>query len=244
MRLYESLSYLNNNNHNNNNNNNNNFNHTNDNIDRMSNSSLNSNGFTVKTFTSNGNQQSNIDSDPVLASSTTKTIDLSVNEESSSIGRDELNFKRNWQLDTTDFNKTPSPLNETYCFYGSHRKLKLRENLDTEDSDKANGNDANSIVPISKDTIDLIDDSSSDIEAEINRLINRSNLCRQQFECAVKVAPTSEEQFMDEEGNGFFLYFFTSNEIFFICFLQMVLCFINYPCQFQRNFHHYRYLHH
>lgn len=202
MRLYESLSYLNNNNNNN---------HANDNIDRLSSGynssnsdSIGNGGFylngnssvnTVKTFTSNGNQQSNID---CLTTTTTKTA--TTNEYFDSNGSDALNSSQNWRLET-EFTKALSALNETYCFYGSHRKLKSREHLDIND-DNVNGNDVNSNELIKKDTVDLIDESSSDIEAEINRLISRSNLCRQNFECESQnnITPNTEEQLMDEEG--------------------------------------------
>lgn len=203
MRLYESLSYINNNNNNNNN-------HANDNnnIDR----GCHSNGNTrVKTFTSNGNHQSNNDSVIVTAPKTASTTTSAFFECSDSIGNDVLNSTQNWQLET-EFSKALAALNETYCFYGSQRKLKSRENLAANDDDddnangNGNGNHVNCIevsaLQSTKDTIDLIDDSSSDIEAEINQLINRSNLYRQNFECeSNKInAPNTEEQFMDEEG--------------------------------------------
>lgn len=209
MRLYESLSYLNNNNNINNNNNNHNdnidrvgCNNDNDNgggVGRYSNG--NSNGNTVKTFTSNGNQQSNIDSS-TFTSTKTATTNLYL-EFDNSPDRDALNAQRNWQLET-EFTKALSALNETYCFYGSHRKLKLREHPNAED-DNTNGNgicngDVNSIQPKSTDKIDLIDEPSSDIEAEINRLINRSNLCRHNFECESYRSAAPNEELMDEEG--------------------------------------------
>ena len=215
MRLYEPLSYLNSN-HNNNNNNNNNYSHANDIIDRDCYSNGNSIGNTVKTFTSNGNQQSNIDSvtvtSPKAATTTSTHFEInsspSSSSSSSSVGCDVLN--ENWQLET-EFSKALSALNETYCFYGSHRKLKSREHLDCvvdedgdDDTANGNGNFVNSIEQSSKaDTVDLIDGSSSDIEAEINRLISRSNLCRQNFECESYkdvTPPNTEEQLMDEEG--------------------------------------------
>ncbi|XP_031616977.1 M-phase inducer phosphatase [Contarinia nasturtii] len=191
MRLYESLSYLNNNNNNNN--------HANDNnnIDR----GCHSNGNTVKTFTSNGKHQSNNDS-VIGTAPKTATTTTAYFECSDSIGSDVLNSTRNWQLET-EFSKALAALNETYCFYGSQRKLKSRENLATTDNDddNANGNDVNhnESLDLTKDTVDLIDDSSSDIEAEVNRLINRSNLCRQNFESHQINAPNTEEQLMDEE---------------------------------------------
>lgn len=209
MRLYESLSYLNNNNNNNNNH------HANDNnIDCVSNnnsssgisrySNGNSSGNTVKTFTSNGNQQSNIDSVTFTSAKTATTNSYFGFDDS--VGSDALNSQRNWQLET-EFTRALSALNETYCYYGTQRKLKSRERLDIDD-DNANGNDVNSIEPKSRDTIDLIDETSSDIEAEINRLIDRGNLCRQNFECESykSAAPNTEEQLMDEEGTQFSYY--------------------------------------
>lgn len=215
MRLYESLGYLNNNNSNHHH-----ISHANandNNIDRDCNSNGNLSGNTVKTFTSNGNNQSNIDSVTVTSPKTATTntyfeisdslSSTSVNSSSSLVGCDVLNASENWQLET-EFSKALSALNETFCFYGSQRKLKSREHLDIDDDNangNGNGNDnvvVNSIETSSKDTVDLIDDSSSDIEAEINRLINRSNLCRQNFECESNkdIAPNTEEQLMDEEG--------------------------------------------
>lgn len=197
MRLYESLSYLNNNNNNNNH-------HASENIDFLSgnfqSNGNNSNSVSVKTFTSNGNQQSNNDSD-LVESSKTLAEPHSYFEISESIGSDVLNSQQNWQLEA-DLSKAFASFNETYCFYGSHRKLKSRENLHFNDDDNANGNDVHLNVISSKDCVDLID-SSPDLEAEINRLINRGNLCRQNFEHeSFKVtAPDTEEQFMDEEGN-------------------------------------------
>lgn len=193
MRLYESLSYENNNN-------NNNIHHANDNIDRLSrNLHLNASS-TVKTFTTNGNQQSANDGDLVESLKTIASDPYF--EVSESIGSDVLSSQQNWQLDT-DFGKTLSSHNETYCFYGSHRKLMSRENLNVNDDDNANGNDANSNGLHPKECVDLIDDSSSDIEAEITRLINRSNLCRQNYEneSLKEVEPTTEDQCMDEEGD-------------------------------------------
>lgn len=241
MRLYEPLSYMSNNNNNNN--------HANDNnIDRMNSNGLHSNGNTVKTFTSNGNHQSNIDSVTVASpNNSTATVQTATYfERNDLVGSDELNEKQNWHLDTLEFGKIAAlPLNETYCFYGSHRKLKLRESNPAAEDDKANGNNNNSNCngnnnnngndlnvddeSNSKDTIDLIDDSSSDIEAEINRLINRSNLCRQQFECEshTKAAPTTEDQFMDEEGNGFCSAFLLRHQFrffFFVCFFLLFGC--------------------
>lgn len=208
MRLYESLSYVNNNN-------NNNISHANDNIiDRDYHSNGNSSGNTVKTFTTNGNHQSNINGVTVTSPKTAATSTYFEISDSSSVGCDVLN--------------AVSALNETYCFYGSHRKLKSREHLniindsdDDDDNANGNGNIVNSIESKSKDTVDLIDGSSSDIEAEINRLINRSNLCRQNFECESNkdIAPNTEEQFMDEEGKYAFLFMFRFIN-FTISFLQ------------------------
>lgn len=227
MRFNESLSYLNNNNNNNH--------HANDNIDRLS-TNLHSNAnITVKTFTSNGNQQLNNDSDLVKSSKTAAPNPYF--EIAESIGSDVLNSQRNWQLET-DFGKTLSAYNETYCFYGSHRKLKSRENLHLNDDDNANGNDVDSNELSLKESVDLIDDSSSDIEAEITRLIDRSNLCRQNFEdeSYKEVASTTEEQLMDEEGKTQSIQtdnFILSGDFSFQYFLNAFFRF-----NFQKNSHH------
>lgn len=198
MRLYESLSYLNNNNNHNDNIDRVSCNNGNGGVSRYTNG--NSSGNTVKTFTSNGNQQSNIDSLTFTAAKT--ATNNSYFEFDNSLDGDALNAQQNWQLET-EFTKALSALNETYCFYGSHRILKSREHLNADD-DNANGNvegDVNTIQSNAADKIDLIDESSSDIEAEINRLINRSNLCRQNFECeSYKSVAPNEDQLMDEEG--------------------------------------------
>lgn len=194
MRLYESLSYS----HNNDNNSNNI--HTSDkNIDRGCNSNENTSGNTVKTFTTNGNHQSNIDCVTVTSATPKKsTVTCSFFEQ---------NESQHWLLES-ELTKALSALNETDYFYGSQQKLKTRENLETnlnDDDDCANGNVIKRIEANSKDCVDLINESSLDYEAEINRLINRSNLCRQNYECeSHKITATeTEEQLMDEEGTLF-----------------------------------------
>lgn len=215
MRFYESLSYLNNNTNQSNGNNNSNYqHHASQNIDRTINTlqALNSDCSavqTVKTFTSNGNHQSDSDSDGILESieaANTQNSYFELNESNDGVA---LSSQQNWQLET-DFGKSlAAAFNETYCFYGSHRTLKSRENLDLNDEDNANGNvdkngdDLNEFGR-ARDAIDLIDGTSSDIEAELNHLINRSNLCRQNFECESNKELTAvthtDDQLMDEEG--------------------------------------------
>lgn len=211
MRFYESLSYLNNNNidvsgnGNGSHNNNSSYqHHANQNIDRSNNCG------TVKTFTSNGNHQSSSsnDADTILESIKTDNTHNSyfeVNESTNVDGGYSAN--QNWPLET-DFGKSlAAAFNESYCFYGSHRTLKTREN-DLNDDDNANGNgndNGSNETKKLQNSIDLIDDSSSDIEAELNHLINRSNLCRQNFEYEsnkglTTITTNTDDQFMDEEG--------------------------------------------
>lgn len=226
MRFYESLSYLNNNNNNVSNfNGNGNGNghgnggtsvyqhHASQNIDRTGNCNAMQ---TVKTFTSNGNHQSDSndsDSDTILESIKTDNTQNSYFELNESINVDggALNSHQNWPLERDLGKSLAAALNETYCFYGTHRTLKTRENDVNVDDDNANGNHISNANEFKKSgSIDLIDDSSSsDIEAELNDLINRSNLCRQNFEYEsnkglTTVTNQSDDQFMDEEGNFFF----------------------------------------
>lgn len=203
MRFHESMGILNNANHNlNSNNNNNNFSsnyndhsnsNLNSNLNSDSNLNANTNANTVKTFTSNGNYQAFSTSPYSSAYSTADITDYS-NEIS--------NYNTQQNLETV-FNNALLKSNDSNCFYGSYRRLKLRENV----------NNANNVNDVERDenlngNLTKIDiggnDDCSDIESEINRLINRSNLCRQNFECGRDNNRTThnfEDNFMDEEGN-------------------------------------------
>lgn len=258
MRFHESLSYLNNNNNNNignfNGNGNGNGNgggsnsnyqhHGSQNIDRTGNCNAVQ---TVKTFTSNGNHQSNInDSDTILDSIKTDNTQNSYFEINESINVDggALNSHQNWPLERDLGKSLAAAFNETYSFYGTHRTLKTRENDVNEDDDNANGNISNFNVFKKSGSIDLIDDSSSsDIEAELNDLINRSNLCRQNFEYEsnkglTSITSHSDDQFMDEEG--------TLNFSLITDEYKYLLKLKSFSPSFllQKNFHRYRFQHH
>lgn len=210
MRFYESLSYLNNNNNNisnfNGNGNGNgggtNINsnyqhHASQNIDRTSNCNAVQ---TVKTFTTNGNHQSNINDSDTDTQNSYFEVNDSINVDGGA-----LNSHQNWPLERDLGKSLAAAFNETYSFYGTHRTLKTRENDLNDDDDNANGNISNFNAFKKSGSIDLIDDSSSDIEAELNDLINRSNLCRQNFEYEsnkglTAITSHSDDQFMDEEG--------------------------------------------
>lgn len=187
MRFYESLGYLNNNNNNNSNGNGNgNSNyatHYNGNSN-LNNSNAGNTGSTgnnsVKTFTTNGNYQVKSTNSYQSAYSTGEI--------------DEYNGDYTEQGFEAVLNNALLQTTDTNCFYGSQRRLKSRENVNDFEDDEGNLNGNQRRVEV-----DGIDDSS-DIEAEINHLISRSNLCRQKFEVC-NADDNCGNQFMDEEGN-------------------------------------------
>lgn len=188
MRFYESLGYLNNNN--NINGNDNHASHYNGNS-KLNNANAgytgNTGNNTVKTFTTNGNYQVK-----------------STNSYQSAYSTDEIdgyNGDYTEQGIETVLNNAIFQTTDTNCFYGSQRRLKSRENVndfENDDDGNLNGNQ----VRVKSDCID----DSSDIEAEINHLISRSNLCRENFEvCNGDNRKTTDDcgnQFMDEEGKS------------------------------------------
>lgn len=187
MRFYESMGYLSNNK--NINENGNHVSHYNGNSN-LNNANagytLNTGNNTVKTFTTNGNYQVKSTNSYQSAYSTDEIDDH--NGEYTEEGFEAV--LNNAIFQTTDTN----------CFYGSQRRLKSRENVN--DVEKIDGNLNGNQVRVE---VDCIDDSS-DIEAEINHLISRSNLCRQNFEvCNGNDKETTDNcgnQFMDEEGKS------------------------------------------
>lgn len=192
MRLYESLGYLNNNNNINDNGNHASHYNGNSNLNNVNAGNAGSN--TVKTFTTNGNYPVNL-----------------TNLQHSACSTDEID---GYNGDYTEqgfeavLNNAIFQTTDTNCFYGSQRRLKSRENVngfeDTDaDDDDGDDDDGNLNGNQGRVESDCIDDSS-DIEAEINHLISRSNLCRQNFEvCNGNDGKTTDDcgnQFMDEEG--------------------------------------------
>lgn len=190
MRFYESLGYLNSHNNNNISGNSNYANHYNGNSN-LNNANAgyaeNTGNNTVKTFTTNGNYQ------------VKSTISYQ-----SAYSTDEID---GYNGDYTEqgleavLNNAIFQTIDTNCFYGSQRRLKSRENVNDvvdDDGGNLNGNQVRvEVQPF---------DDSADIEAEINHLISRSNLCRKNFEvCNGDGNETSDDcgnQFMDEEGKS------------------------------------------
>lgn len=240
MRFYESLSYSNNNNIDNNNTNY--QHHANQNIDRTSNT-LQSNGNcstvqTVKTFSSNGNQQSNGDSETILESIKTANTPNSYFEINESIVDDALSSQQNGPLETDYGKSLAAAFNETFYFYGSHRTLKPREHLDLNSDDNANGNvnengNDSSESESARDSIDLIDDSSSDFEAELDHLINRSKLCRQNFEYEsnkeLTAVSNTDDQLMDEEGTAEYFTYVEHLILFPFSIKSIDICLFPFP---------------
>lgn len=216
MRFYDSLGYLNNNN--NNNNNSNNYNNLNGNV---------SSGNTVKTFTSNGNNQTNHNFTTTTTTTTATTKLTAFDEQYFAPLYHDQNAPDKIEFDLC---AALSTINDENCIYGLNRKLKSRENLNELSGDSgidAVDNDINSNECGSNSAIDEInfDESSSDVEAEINQLINRGNLYRRDF-----VENLLDNNFMDDDEG---LFFFVCNLYILIWKLKINYLFLD----FQKNYH-------